>query len=122
MNEFPDIASLTLYKEKVGITYDDMSITDRVTAQFFKTTLDDGRELSFGLFSHNNKQLYCAWGYMDEEHCSMYAIMGEDNEWLPPQVGCPIKIPIKDGNTIIGLKMPTLSGARRFYFKGIEFM
>ena len=117
MNEFPDIASLALYKEKVGITYDDMSTTDQVSAQFFKTTLEDGRELSVGLFSHNNNPLYCAWGYMDEEHCSMYAIMGENNQWIPPQVGCPIKITIKDGDHIIGLVMPTPQGERRFYFE-----
>lgn len=117
MNEFPDIASLTLYKEKVGISYEDSSMTDKVTAQFFKTTLDDGRELSFGLFSYNSKQLFCAWGYMNEEHCSMHAIMGEDNEWLPPQAGCPIKFPIKVGDTVIGIEMPTLVGERRFYFK-----
>ncbi len=117
MNNLPNLSTFTLYKEKIGITYDDSSVTDKVSAQFFKKTQCDGRELSVGLFSHNNKHLYIAWGYNDEEHCSMHAIMGEDNSWLPPQEGCPIKTPIKDGDTIIGLAMPTQTGERRFYFR-----
>lgn len=116
MSEFPDITTFTLFKEKTGITYDNMSTTDKINAQFFKKTLEDGHDMSIGLFSHNNEYLYCAWGYKDEEHCSMHAIMGDNTTWLPPQVGCPIKIPIVQNGKIVGLKMPTKDGERTFLF------
>ena len=114
--QFPNLKEYTKYKEKYLLTFDDGTTTDLVHADFFEKMVGS-RSISIGIFSHKNKKLFCAWGYKDEEHCSMHAVMGNNGKWFSPQVGCPIKIAIKDGERNIGLRMPTLYGDRRFYFK-----
>ncbi len=115
MTELPDLSTFAKYKEKDELEFDDETKTDLVHAEFYEREVD-GKMISVGIFSHNGKQLFCAWGYKDEEHCAMHAAMGEDGKWLTPEQGCPIKIAVKEGERNVGLRVPTMKGEREFSF------
>ncbi len=115
LEQLPNLSEYKKYKEKNGLTFDDKTTTELVQAEFFEKQVGS-RIISLGIFSYNTKPMFCAWGYKDEEHCSMHAVMGNDDNWFSPQKGCPVKIAIKDGNKNIGLRMPTKQGDREFYF------
>lgn len=116
MEQLPDWSGYVKYKEKDELSFDDGATTDRVHAEFFEQRVGEC-VISVGVFSLHGQNIFCAWGYKDEEHCAMHSVMGEGGDWLPPQVGCPIKLAIKDGEDIVGLRMPIVSGLREFYFE-----
>lgn len=112
---FPDISTFTKYKEKDDFIFDNGMKTNQVHADFFEKKEKD-RTISLGLFSHKDKKLFCAWGYKDEEHCSMHAVMTPEKVWSKPQYGCPIKIALVENGNLVGLRVPTTEGDISFYF------
>jgi len=115
MEQLPDWSGYVKYKEKDELIFDDGTATDQVYAEFFEQNIN-GRIISVGVFSHNRQKLFCAWGYKDEEHCAMHAVMGNDGNWSTPERGCPTKVAIKEEDRNIGLQMPATGEDRMFLF------
>ncbi len=117
ISDFPELSTYTQYQEKIGLSYDDNTTTEHIHAKFFERNVHD-KTVSVGVFYYGEMPLFCAWGYKDDVHCGYHAVMGEHGTWLPPQLGCPIKVPIKsDTGENIGLMMPTGTTERRFLFQ-----
>lgn len=115
ITDFPDIPTFTKYKEKDNFIFDNGMKTDQIHADFFEKN-EAGATISIGLFSNKGKELFCAWGYKDEEHCSMHTVITTDGTWSKPQYGCPIKITIIENEKCVGLLIPTTEGDISFYF------
>jgi hypothetical protein len=115
INDFPDISTFTKYKEKDDFTFDNGMKTSNIHADFFEKD-EAGQIISVGLFSYKGKELFCAWGYKDEEHCSMHAVITPDGTWSQPQQGCPIKTALIEKENLVGLLVPTTEGDISFYF------
>ena len=115
MEQLPDWSRYSKCKEKDELIFDDGTTTDQVHAEFFEQDIN-GRIISVGVFSHNRQKLFCAWGYKDEEHCAMHAVMGNDGNWSTPERGCPTKVAIKEEDRNIGLQMPATGEDRMFLF------
>ena len=111
----PDFSEYTKCKEKDEFEFDDGTSTTLVHAEFYEKDTD-GKIVSIGVYSHDGKTLFCAWGYKDDEHCAAHAFMGEDGNWLKPDLGCAMKIPIKKGEENIGIQIPTAKGSRDVIF------
>jgi hypothetical protein len=116
LDTLPLLSSFSKYAEKEGLIYDDGSTTDNVRSEFFEKNAGN-KTISVGVFYYEDTPLFCAWGYKDDEHCGMHAVMGEHGSWQSPQVGCPIKIAIKNNDGInIGIRIPSLQGDKEIIF------
>lgn len=117
LDTLPQFSSFSKYTEKVGLIYDDGSTTNDVRAEFFEKSFGD-KVISVGVFYHKESPLFCAWGYKDDEHCGMHAVVGEQGAWQSPQVGCPIKIAMKNSDGMnIGIRIPSPNGDKEIIFK-----
>lgn len=86
-NIFPNLSLFTLHETKRGVTIDSISLPF-VTGAFYRHLNKDGRIESVGVYSINNIDIFAAWGYLDEVHCSYHAVKKGDT-WSATQEGCP---------------------------------
>ncbi len=84
-----------LYEKRIEIPY---------MRRFCYETIHDGRTVTLGLYKYNGTEIFKAWGYKDEEHCSYHAIKIK-GEWSEVIEGCPqFKLVIKD-EAVIGFTL-----------------
>lgn len=73
-------------------------------ADFYRRP-DGDRIASAGRYTAKGRELFIAWGYVDEEHCRYNAVPGH-----PPADGCPVVRLVRDAGSVVGLQVRAPSG------------
>ena len=106
--EAPDLAHYHPYE-----TVDDIDLEGVVVpglrGEFLRRDAGD-RVATVGLYSYAGRELFKVWGYVGEEHCRYFAVLGVDGTWEKPQAGCPRVRVIEDANGVAALALRSATG------------
>jgi hypothetical protein len=69
-----------------------------------------GRTAMVSRYSYSGRDVFQAWGYLEEEHCRYFAVYGVDGRLEAAQSGCPRVRVLTDGTRIAGLALHSASG------------
>jgi hypothetical protein len=78
-------------------------------AEFLRREVD-GRTAMLSRYSYSGREVFQAWGYLDEEHCRYFAVYGVDGRLEAAQAGCPRVRVLSDGERVAGLALRSASG------------
>ena len=83
----PDLADFRLHKLIYDVDFDGVAVPGLCGA-FYRCT-DGARTLSIGIYLLGTAELFRAWGYVDEEHCTFHSVTCVDGDVDGPYTGCP---------------------------------
>lgn len=78
----PDLSQFRLHK-----VIDDIDLDGVVIPGLRGSFHRRGKETA-GLYTYEGREIFCAWGYVGEEHCRFTAYRRRGG-WTPPHAGCP---------------------------------
>jgi hypothetical protein len=107
--ESPDLVHFLPYRTIDDIDLDGV-VVPGLRGEFFHRP-DADRTATVVRYSYEGLEVFQAWGYLDEEHCRYFAVVGADGALESPQAGCPRVRVLSDGSRIIGLAMYSATGA-----------
>lgn len=87
MSVRPDLARYTPHRQARDATLDGVTVPG-LHGDYFRRT-DGSRIATVGVYRYEGVELFMAWGYADEEHCSHHAVRRPDGTWSEPAIGCP---------------------------------
>ncbi|TQL79086.1 hypothetical protein FB566_4687 [Stackebrandtia endophytica] len=101
----PDLANFSLHKIIYDVDFDDVPVPG-LCAAFYRCP-DGDRILSVGIYMSDGVELFRAWGYVDEAHCSYHAVSCADGSLDGPHIGCPDVEVLTEDETVVGIAVST---------------
>ncbi|CAM3127236.1 hypothetical protein [Stackebrandtia soli] len=108
----PDLQSFTFHKVLYDVEFGGAAIPGLIGA-YYRTTLGDRKE-SVGIYMVNGVELFRAWGFVDDEHCSYHTIALPGGGVVGPFVGCPNIEVRREGEQVRELTVHTGTDAFRY--------
>lgn len=87
MSVRPDLALYTPHRQVRDAVLEGVTVAGLQGAYYHRA--DGSRVATVGVYHHDGIELFWAWGYADEAHCSWHAYRWPDGEWSAPRRGCP---------------------------------
>jgi hypothetical protein len=104
----PNLAQFRPYSVIEDIDLDGV-VVPGLRAEFLRREVG-GRTAMVGRYSYSGRDVFQAWGYLDEEHCRYFAVYGVDGRLEAAQAGCPRVRVLSDGSAVAGLALHSASG------------
>ena len=108
----PDLADFELHKVVYELDFDSVRVPGACAA--FYRRAEGARTLSVGIYMMDGLELFRAWGYTDEEHCSFHLVTRSDATVDGPHPGCPQVRVERDGDLVTGVTVSTCQGRHRY--------
>jgi hypothetical protein len=84
--QIPDISDYKLHRTVHDVDLEGI-VVPGLTGQFFERD-ENGRVATVGCYTLKGEEIFMAWGYRDDAHCSWTAYRQRDG-WTAPHRGCP---------------------------------
>ena len=104
----PNLAQFRPYAVIEDIDLDGV-VVPGLRAEFLRREAG-GRTAMVSRYSYSGRDVFQAWGYLDEEHCRYFAVYGVDGRLEAAQAGCPRVRVLTDGTAVAGLALHSASG------------
>ena len=106
--EAPDLAQFSAYTVIDDIDLEGM-VVPGLRGEFLRRE-DGDRTATVVRYSYAGREVFRAWGYVGEEHCRYFAVLGPDGVWERPQAGCPRVRVLADSTGVAGLALHSSTG------------
>lgn len=101
----PDLADFSLHKIHYDVDFDGVPVPGLCGA--FYRRADGDRILSVGIYMMDGVELFKAWGYVGEEHCTHHAVTCMDGTVDGPHIGCPEVTVLREFDAVVGFVVDT---------------